>query len=183
MTFYFIKCASKADSDYYRTAIDEKFANSPDETKTQDEKAFMNEFITQQFNLPRNLTILASLTVFVAVMAATNTMSMNFRDRISEFATLKSMGFRSGFVFSQIECESLLVCGIGGALGAFIPYSLMKWSPLAQVAIPVIQTLPIPIATCLQAIGVALAIGLVAGLWPGWQAARMRVIKALRTLE
>src|SRR5947208_15321918 len=110
VAFYFVKCASKEDLDYYRTAIDKEFAQSPDETKTQDEKSFMNEFVTQQFNLPRNLMILASVTVFVAIMAAANTMSMNFRDRLNEFATLKSLGFSRSFAMMLIGSESLLLC-------------------------------------------------------------------------
>jgi cytosine/uracil/thiamine/allantoin permease len=57
-------------SDHFRVAIDQLFANSPDATRTQDEKTFINEFVKQQFDLPRNLMILASLTVFVAIMAA-----------------------------------------------------------------------------------------------------------------
>src|SRR5262249_15343953 len=58
VSFFFVKCASKADQDQFRVAIDDLFRGTPDETKAQDEKSFMNEFISQQFNLPRNLSIL-----------------------------------------------------------------------------------------------------------------------------
>lgn len=183
VTFYFVKCATKADLDYFRVKIDQRFAGSPDETKTQDEKTFMNDFITQQFNLPRNLTILAALTVFVAVMAAANTMSMNFRDRTNETATLKSLGFRSGFVFALIQSESLLLCAVGGLIGAAIPYVAFTYTPLRNFTIPIIQTLEIGEITCVKAIGIALVIGVVAAAWPSWLAARMKVVTALRNLE
>lgn len=183
VTFYFVKCASKRDVDHFRTAIDACFAGTPDETRTLDEKAFMNEFITQQFNLPRNLKILAALTVFVAVMAAANTMSMNFRDRTNEIATLKSLGFRSGFAFALIQIESLMICLIGGIIGAGVPYLAFTHSPLRNVTIPVIQTIEIQPMTCLNATGVALLIGVAAGLWPSWLAVNMRVVTALRNLE
>ncbi len=183
VTFYFVKCATKADLDYYRGEIDKLFAGSLDETRTLDEKTFMNEFVTQQFNLPRNLTILASLTVFVAVMAATNTMSMNFRDRTNEVATLKSLGFGSGFAFTLIQSESLLLCSLGGLVGASIPFVLFTYTPVRNITIPLIQTLEIAPWTCIKAVGIALAIGVVAALWPGWLAVRMKVVSALRSLE
>jgi len=183
VSFYFVKCATKSDVDHYRGAIDDLFARTPNETKTQDEKAFMNEFITQQFDLPRNLTILAAVTVFVAIMAAANTMSMNFRDRLNELATLKSLGFSSGFLFALVQSESLLLCGVGGLVGALGPYIAFTHTPLRNFTVPIIQQLQIHPLVCGYAMLIALAIGLIAGLWPSWQALRMHVVAALRNLE
>ncbi len=181
--FFFIKCGSKEDLDHFRQAIDARFAGSQDETRTQDEKAFMSEFVNQQFNLPRNLTILSAVTVFVAIMAATNTMSMNFRDRINEIATLKSLGFSSGFAFSLIQSESLLLCGIGGLLGAAGPYIAFTHTPIGEIPIPIIQQLIIAPKVCLMAMGIALVIGVIAAIWPAVLAMRMHVVSALRNLE
>jgi putative ABC transport system permease protein len=183
VTFFFVKCAGKEDLDEFRVAIDRAFTGSPDETRTLDEKAFMNEFITQQFDLPRNLRILAALTVFVAVMAAANTMSMNFRDRTNEVATLKSLGFGPGFAFALIQTESMLLCAVGGIVGIAVPYVAFTCTPLAHWTIPLIQTLEIQSMTYVNAMGVALAIGVVAAMWPSWLAIRMNVVAALRNLE
>lgn len=183
VTFFFVKCASKADLDFVRVEIDKLFAGSLDETKTQDEKTFMNEFITQQFDLPRNLAILAALTVFVAVMAAANTMSMNFRDRTNEVATLKSLGFGSGFTFALIQTESLMLCALGGLFGAIAPYVAFTHTPLRNLTVPLIQTIEIAPVTCVKAMVIALGIGILAAMWPSWLAARMRVVSALRNVE
>lgn len=183
VSFYFVKCATRQDLDRFRVEIDALFAKSPDETLTQDEKAFMNQFITQQFNLPRNLSILAAVTVFVAVMAAMNTMSMSFRDRLSEYAALKALGFRAGMVLLMVQSESLLLCGLGGAVGAAIPFIAFNYWPLADYTVPLIQTLEIHPWVCLQAGGISLVIGLLAAVWPSWAAARLRVVDALRRLE
>jgi len=181
--FYFVRCATRADLDHFRQEIDKLFERSLDETKTQDEKAFMNEFITQQFDLPRNLTILALVTVFVAVMAATNTMSMNFRDRINEFATLKALGFRGTWVFLLIQSESLLLCAIGGLLGAAAPYIAFTHTPLRNFTVPVIQTLEVSLRVCAHAVLISIAIGLIAAVWPSWQVLKLRVVTALRNLD
>jgi putative ABC transport system permease protein len=183
VSFYFVKCATKADLDEFRIKIDKHFEGSPDETKSQDEKTWMNEFIAQQFNLPQNLAILAALTVFVAVMAAANTMSMNFRDRLPEFATLKSIGFSGAFSFSLIQLESMLLCVLGGIIGAVIPYVAFTYTPLKDITIPVIQSLIIGRGTCVKALGIAALIGIVAALWPSWLAMRMNAVRALRNLE
>jgi putative ABC transport system permease protein len=181
VSFIFLKCATQADLDHFRQAIDDFFARSTYETKTQDEKAFMNEFIKQQFDLPRNLTIL--VTVFVAIMAAANTMSMNFRDRLGEFAALKSLGFGGRFVFWLIQSESMLLCAAGGLVGAALPYLAFTYTPLKDVTVPLIQYLVVPLETGAKAVLIALGIGVLAAVWPAWLALRLRVVEALRRLE
>lgn len=183
VSFFFVKCATKKDLDEFREKIDAAFAGSLDETRSLDEKTFMNEFIAQQFDLPKNLAILSGLTVFVAIMAAMNTMSMNFRDRIAEMATLKSLGFSGGFAFSLIQTESLLLCSLGGIIGAIVPFVIFTYTPARDFQVPLIQTLVVEWVTCLKALGIAVFIGLVAGVWPSWMALRMHVVRALRNLE
>lgn len=183
VSFFFVKCGSQADVDHFRVAIDALFAHSPDETRTQDEKTFINEFIKQQFDLPRNLMILASLTVFVAIMAAANTMSMNLRDRMNETAILKSLGFSGRVIFGLIQTEGLALCLSGGLVGALTPYVLFTYSPLRNFTVPLIQTLEIQPIVCVQAMGIALVIGMLASAWPAWVGLRLPVISALRNLE
>jgi len=183
VSFIFVKCATKADLDYFRAAIDELFARSPDETKTQDEKSFMMDFINQMFNLPQNLAILSAVTIFVAVMAAANTMSMNIRDRFNEMATMKSMGFSASAIFGYIQAESLLLCAVGGAIGAAIPYIAFTHTPLRNYQVPLIMYLDISKGVCFQSLLIAVGIGVLAAAWPAWSAARLHVVTALRNLE
>lgn len=183
VNFYFVKTKSRPALDSLRQEIDAHFARSPDETSTLDEKTFMTNLITQQFNLPRNLAILSGVTVLVAVLAAANTMSMNFRDRMNEFATLKAMGFGGGFTFALVQIEALLVCGLGGVAGALLPYAAFTHTPLRNWTIPVIQSLDIRPVVLAYALAISLAIGLVAALAPSVMALRMRVVTSLRNLE
>ena len=183
VSLFFVKCRSASDLEFYRTAIDPFFANATDETMTQDEKTFMNQFITQQFDLPRNLTILCAITVLVATLAAANTMSMNFRDRLGEYATLKSIGFGRRAILATVQAESLAVCAAGGLCGALVPYIAFTYTRLREYPVPLIQQLQIRPVVCLLAVGVALAIGLLAGAWPAWLAARLKPVDAFRALE
>ncbi|MEK6799182.1 MAG: FtsX-like permease family protein [Planctomycetota bacterium] len=183
VSFFFVKCAGKDDLDYFRQEIDKLFDRTPDETKTQDEKSFMNEFINQQFDLPRNLTILAIVTIFVAVMAAANTMSMNVRDRINEVAVLRSIGFSSSVIFWLVQFEGLVLCGLGGLVGAAGPYIAFNHTPMKDYQVPLIQALIVRPAVCLEALLVAAAIGILAAAWPSLTASRLTVVSALRNLE
>lgn len=182
-SFYFVKCATQDDVEHYRTAIDQLFANSPDPTRTQDEKSFINEFVKQQFDLQANLTILAAVTVFVAIMASANTMSMNFRDRTTELATLKAMGFSGRLVFGLVQTESLVLCTLGGLIGAMIPYIAFTHTPLANFKVPLIQKLTIEPAVCMNGVIISLGIGVLAAVWPSILALRLNVIQAFRNLE
>ena len=182
-SFFFVKCGSHADVDYFRAAIDDLFARTPDETRTQDEKTFINAFIKQQFDLPKNLMILASLTVFVAIMAAANTMSMNLRDRMNETAILKSLGFSGKMIFGLIQSEGLALCVSGGLIGASVPYLLFTYSPLRNYTVPLIQTLEIKLFVCGEAMVIAVLIGIIASTWPALVGLRLPVIAALRNLE
>lgn len=183
ISFFFVKCATQEDLDYFRVAIDDLFAHSPDATKTQDEKAFINDFITQVFDLPTNLTILAAVTVFVAIMAAANTMSMNFRDRSRELAVLKSIGFSRTLVFGLLQSESILLCVAGGAVGAAIPYVAFTHTALKEYTVPLIIHLQIEPSVCVKGVLISLVIGILAAAWPSWQVLRMKVVVALRTIE
>jgi putative ABC transport system permease protein len=183
VSFFFVKCATQADLHYFRAAIDDLFANSPDPTKTQDEKTFMSEFINQLFNLPRNLTILAVVTIFVAIMAAANTMSMNLRDRMSEVAVFKSVGFPAAQIFAIVQIESLILCLLGGMVGAAAPYFAFNHTPLKDFTVPLIQHLDVQWWVCAKSLVIAFAVGVVAAAWPAIVAARTTVIAALRTLE
>lgn len=182
-SFFYVKTGSRAALDRYKREIDALFANSPDATATQDEKAFAMQFITQQFDLPTNLRILSLVTVFVAIMAAANTMSLNFRDRFAEYATLKALGFPGGFVLSLVQIESLVLCGLGALVGAAAPYLAFTQTPLKNVTVPLIQHLDILPATCGWALVIGVSIGLLAGLAPSLVALRLKVVNALRMLE
>lgn len=183
VSLFFLKCKSEAGIDRMKSEIDKLFAGSVDETLTQHEKAFMSEFIRQQFDLPTNLTILSAVTIFVAVMAAMNTMGMNFRDRLSEFATLKSLGFRSRWVFALMQTESVLLCALGGLIGAGAPYIAFTYTVLKNYKLPVIQSLEIEPQVCMYGVLISIAIGIVAAAPPSVAAARTRVVDAFRTLE
>ncbi len=183
VNFFFVKCATEADVAYFRGAIDDLFASSLDPTRTLDDRSFINEFLTQQLDLPRNLSLLGVLAVFVALMAAANTLKMNFRERIPELATLKALGFSGGVLWRLTQLESVLISLAGGTVGALVPYIAFTHTPLASVPVPLIQQLQIQPSVCAEAIGVSVLVGMAAAQWAASPAVRMRASDGLRSLE
>lgn len=160
--------------------VDRTFANSLAETLTETEKAFQLGFVamTEAILLAIQAVSYVVIVIIMAVMA--NTMAMTARERQSEYATLKALGFSGGFVAGLIFAESLglaLVAGLGGIALTF---------PLAAAFAGLVGTL-FPIffvsqETVVLQLVATLVVGLVAAAVPAWRAARMRIIDGLRAV-
>ena len=95
-------------------AIDAQFRNSLAETLTETEKAFQLGFVAMTEAIvvgdPHRLVRGRSF-IILAVMA--NTMAMTARERLSEYATLKALGFGPGYVAALVLGESLAIAAVG----------------------------------------------------------------------
>ncbi len=159
-------------------AIDETFANSPWETKTETEKAFAAGFAKQAGNIEFLLVSIGSVVFFTLLLVTGNTMAIAVRERMRELAVLKAVGFSDPFVLSLVLGESLLLAAIGGGLGlALCKLATPLLAKLSGGMLPYLYLAPIAIVSGLL---VALIVGTAAGILPAWSAMRLRVVDALR---
>ncbi len=161
-------------------AIDATFRNSLAETLTETEKAFQLSFVamTEAILLAIQAVSFVVIVIIMAVMA--NTMAMTARERSSEYATLKALGFSGGFVAMLIFAESIGIGLLGGAIGIAVTF------PIARAFTEQMGTL-FPIffvseQTVLMQAGAAVLVGAVAAAFPAWRTARLRVIDGLRAV-
>src|SRR5205085_4007916 len=98
--------------------IDQKFANSPAETKTDTERAFSAQFGKMLGNLNVLLGSVALAVVITTLFVAGNTMAMSVRERTTEIAVMRTLGFPSATIFALVVGEGLMVALVGGAIGA-----------------------------------------------------------------
>jgi len=161
-------------------AIDATFKNSLAETLTETEKAFQLGFVamTETILLAIQAVSFVVIVIIMAVMA--NTMAMTARERYTEFATLKALGFRNGFVALLIFAESLGIALAGGLIGIALTF------PFARVFADAMGTL-FPIffvseRTVVMQFVAAVVIGVVAAAVPAWRAARVRIVDGLRAV-
>jgi putative ABC transport system permease protein len=163
-------------------SIDAQFENSSSETFTETESAFAASFMSLVGDLSVLVNGIGLAVCFTILLVTANTMSMAVRERRTEIAVLKTLGFRSGQVMGMVVMEALLLGTAGGTLGiagALLGISLVNRAP--EQMILGIADLELRPVVALSGLGVALALGLVAGFLPALGAYRARVTEMLRT--
>jgi putative ABC transport system permease protein len=157
--------------------IDDLFANSDNETKTSTEKAFMQGFAKQVGNIGAIITAILSVVFFIILLVAGNTMMQSVRERITELAVLKTVGFSNGLILTLVLCESLALAALGGALGLGLAWLLISRGDPTGGALPIF-VMP-PGSTILGIVFIVL-LGFATGALPAVQAMQLRVVQALR---
>jgi putative ABC transport system permease protein len=176
--WYVLKLDNPDDAVRVAKAIDDKFANSTYETKTETESAFAAGFVKQFGNIEFLIESIGMVVFFTLLLVTGNTMAISVRERISELGVLKAIGYSDRSVLFFVLAESLVIALIGGVLGL----------ALALVAVPVLgaalngllPSLVLSPAILSAGLLVALLVGGISGLLPGIGAMRMRVVNALR---
>ena len=175
--YYVIRIDNPARSVDVAATVDERFANSQAETKTSTEQAFAQEFANQVGNVGAMITAIVIAVLFTILLVTANTMAQSIRERTSELAVLKTLGFSNLAVLVLVLAESLLIAVVGGALGLAIGYVLISQGDPTGGFLPAFF---VPPRDLVIGSGLALLLGVVSGLMPAVQATRLRIVDALR---
>jgi putative ABC transport system permease protein len=112
--------------------IDEMFANSPAETRTSTEKAFVESFAKQFGDIGLIVSLILTAVFFTMLLVSGNTMAQSVRERIPELAVLKTIGFGDVTMLALVLAESLLIAGIGAVFGMGV-----AWLAIQGIAAPI----------------------------------------------
>lgn len=158
--------------------IDNLFVNSSTETKTSTEKAFIQGFANQMGNIGKLLTMVAAAVFFTMLLVTANTMGQSIRERINELGVMKTLGFSGTGVTLLVLAEAILVTAIGGVVG--LGLAALASQGIAKAVAQFFPVLGMPAAT--WGIGAALIVllGGLAAVLPCTQAARLKIVDALR---
>jgi putative ABC transport system permease protein len=154
--------------------IDAEFANSPYETKAEPEGAMAAGFAQQFGDIGKIVMAVLSAVFFTILLVAGNAMGQSVRERTEEIGVLKAMGFTNELVLVLVLLESCILAVLGGIAGLAFAWLVIK--PIPNF-LPVLY---VPTKAMLLGIGVALGLGVIAGLIPAVQAMRLRIAVALR---
>lgn len=173
--WYVTRVTDVNQADRVAKAIDAISANSDHETRTQTEQAAAASFIKQLADIGLIVSSIMGAVFFTLMLLSGNTMMMAVRERTSELAVLKTIGFSSLSVLCMVLTESVLLLLIGGIIGL----------GLATLLVPAVAAssglgLP-PVGASNWALGIALmvVIGLVVGVIPAMRAMRLNIVDAL----
>jgi len=175
--WYVIRINDPANAAAIAARIDAQFANSPAETKTTTEKAFVQAFAQQVGDIGMIIRVIVTVVFFTILLVAANTMAQSVRERTSELAVLKTLGFSDALVLVLVLAESCAISVLGGAVGLGLAWLLTRAGD------PTAGLLPawfLPGADLARGGLLALGLGVVAGVMPAVQAMRLRIVDALR---
>jgi len=175
--WYYITIKDPAQAERIVSAIDAKFANSPAETKTETEKAFVKGFAEQMGNIAAITIAILTAVFFTILLVAGNTMAQAVRERVNELGVMKAIGFTDAQVLSMVLAESLLISFVGGALGLTLGWLAVSAGDPTGGALPVFI---FPQRDLLIGVVLVALLGIVTGMIPAGQAMRLNAVDALR---
>jgi putative ABC transport system permease protein len=121
------------------------------------------------------ILIIPSIALVVGAIVIMNIMLVAVTERTKEIGIRKSLGARQSDILRQFLFESATLALIGGIIGLILAHILGY-----IVSATFFQT-EIPVWAAVLAIVVSGGVGIMAGLFPAWKAARLDPIEALRT--
>jgi putative ABC transport system permease protein len=180
---YFIKVDRSDSIATVISEVDSRFANSAFETTSESEITLGLNQLRSFRLLFDGVKILAFVVVIVIGMVAANTAAMAVRERKTELAVMRSLGFPSRIIVTMLLGEGTIIGCAGGALGcalayvalALIPYAGKVLGPLAEI----LRLLPI---VAVESFLIAAAIGLLSAMVPAILAMRRDIATELRAL-
>jgi putative ABC transport system permease protein len=176
--WYVLRVDNPDDSPRIAKAIDAEFANSPNETKTQTESAFAANWVKQFGNIQFLIVSIGSVVFFTLLLVTGNTMAISVRERTSELAVFKAIGFSDRAVLFFVLAEALAIALFGGLLG--ILGALVVVPALGKALTGLLPSIVLAPSMLVSGLALAIVVGLASGVIPGVSAMRLRVVNALR---
>jgi putative ABC transport system permease protein len=181
---YYLKVDSGEDVPRVAAAIDKMFENSDAPTKTLTEKQFQLQFMEMMGNVKLLINGISLIILFAVTLIVANTVAMSARERVTEIAVMRTLGFRRGHILGFILSEAVLMSLLGGFLGillakyVFIP-ALVAGASKTSISIWLVN-FKVSLATLALAFAVSVGVGILAGFLPAIQSSRLRIVDGLR---
>jgi putative ABC transport system permease protein len=154
-------------------AIDEAFANSSNETRTQSEGDLFASQIQRIADIDLVVGGIVSAVFFALLLATGALMMQSIRERVPELAVLKTLGFPDRLVMVLILVEAIVFCVFSAAIGLGLASLIL---PAARTQIGITS---MPGIVIIAGMGFAVALAVIGGSVPAWRGLRLQVAEAL----
>ena len=176
--FMVMKIANPDEAQKVSAAVDALFANSPAETKTATERAFIQGYANMIGDIGTIVTAVASAVFFTMLLVTGNTMAQSVRERINEIAVLKTLGYSKRVVAGLVLTESFLITALGGAVG--LGLATLAADSMSAALAQFFPVLGIPSSTYVVGAVLIVVLSVLAAVLPSSEAWRLRITDALR---
>jgi putative ABC transport system permease protein len=176
--WYIVKIADPGQSVELAAKFDDMFANSDAETKTTTEKGFVDSFAKQIGDIGAIMIYILGAVLFSMLLVVANTVAQSVRERTSELAVLKTLGFSNVAILALVLFESMFIALLGGAL--VLGAAVLLTQGMASAVAAYMPTFFLPSGDIVIGVWLMLLLGLLAGLVPAIAAMQLRITDALR---
>ena len=190
---FLIRIADPTRASQIGRTIDALFANSPNPTRTTSEKAAAQRGLQSLGDINFFVHAIISAVLFMLLFLTGNTLMQSVRERTSEFAVLKTLGFSDTGVLSLVIAEAVTLCAVAGLMGLLLEKGLSvaaanaatkaAASPNATQAARQMAGLLNLVQISWSAVGTgmvfALGMAVIASLIPAWRVKKLNVVDAL----
>ncbi len=177
--WYIVRIDDPNNSAAISQEIDNMFANSRAETKTETERAFQQSFLSAASAVITAMNVMSFFIIGIILLVLGNTMIMSARERTHEFAVLKALGFSIGQLSLLIAGESLVLSLFGSAVGLLVTFPAVEGfqAALPKGWFPVFYVKP---ETILIGAAAGFVVGLIAAIIPLRRVLTTRIVEGLR---
>lgn len=180
---FYLKARTAEDVPRACDAINRMFENSSAPVKAMSEKEFQLQFVEMMGNIKLIIRAISLAVLFVVILIVANTVAMSARERVTEIAVMRALGFLRRQVLTIVLLEAVVLSLLGGILGVALSIPMvgaivegLKHSPAA----PFTFNFKVTGGTLLQAFIASVSIGVLSGIIPAIRSARRNVVDGLR---
>ena len=178
--WYILRVQNPGEMPVIARTVDQSYLNSRAGTKTETEKEFQQSFVSMSSAIIRSLEVVSFIIIGIILLVLANTIVMAARERTTEYAVLKTIGFSSWHIVGLISGESLMIAGIGGLFGLALTFPVAAgFAGMFPTFFPVFN---VETVTIILAALVAAAAGVIAARFPTIRALRMSIADGLRAI-
>jgi len=164
-------------------AIDDQFRNATVQTRTENEQAFILNFMSFLGDVKLFLVSICAAVIFTVLLVSANTMAMSVRERVREVGVLKTLGFSRGNILTIILGEACGIALAGGVIGFVLSTLLTGGVRSSPIGAFLPSSSAVDPAVAVACIAVAVGIALISSFAPAWSAARTNIVEALRSTD
>jgi len=164
-------------------AIDDEFRNATVQTRTENEQAFILNFMSFLGDVKLFLVSICAAVIFTVLLVSANTMAMSVRERVREVGVLKTLGFSRGNILTIILGEACGIALAGGVIGFVLSTLLTGGVRSSPIGAFLPSSSAVDPAVAVACIAVAVGIALISSFAPAWSAARTNIVEALRSTD
>lgn len=159
-------------------AVDALFENGPQATQTVPESTFNKQFVTMMGNVPLFVKSIGGGVLLAVLLACVNAMLLTARQQVHDIGIMKALGFSDLAMGLTLMFQSILIALIGGAAGLGLAVLILGngGGPIQQM----IPAFALRTPTLVLGLGLAAAVGLIAGIVPAIRASGLQPTAALR---